>query len=356
MQHQQIESMLLGVAIGDAFGAGVEFMDREWIRENVDFTKFVNARGMIKKDKLANEPHYQPWDYTDDTEMTIGVVDAITSALQLTPDLLMQSWLSEHREDVKRRGYERAGHGSMKRVYDGRATILEVRDFQKNREYPGNAPPMRAVPMGLVDTRLINAYAIANADATHPHPKARASSVLVARAAEYMMCKPWFRSGLIHYCSSCIRGIDMETVELLEKVDELPPPDELQSEHYEVLCGPQPIQLPRFLPGINGLPSDAMLTACCALYVIKHSDSAMEGLRHSIYMGGDTDSLASICVGILAGRYGIHSLPRFMIENVEGRPRMFDLAVHLCHSLEEQEEFIQAGDEGELETVAFLKL
>lgn len=42
-----IENILLGTAIGDAFGAGVEFQDRNWIRKNVDFTKFINVRNRI---------------------------------------------------------------------------------------------------------------------------------------------------------------------------------------------------------------------------------------------------------------------------------------------------------------------
>ena len=36
------EALFLGYAIGDAFGAGVEFQDRNWIRRHVDFTRFVN--------------------------------------------------------------------------------------------------------------------------------------------------------------------------------------------------------------------------------------------------------------------------------------------------------------------------
>ncbi|MFT6334835.1 MAG: ADP-ribosylglycohydrolase [Halioglobus sp.] len=32
-----IKDLLFGLAIGDAYGAGVEFQDRNWIAENVDF-------------------------------------------------------------------------------------------------------------------------------------------------------------------------------------------------------------------------------------------------------------------------------------------------------------------------------
>lgn len=44
------KALFLGYAIGDAFGAGVEFQDRQWIRQNVDFTKLVNARDTIVAD------------------------------------------------------------------------------------------------------------------------------------------------------------------------------------------------------------------------------------------------------------------------------------------------------------------
>lgn len=74
--------MLLGVAIGrfctvrshtggDAFGAGLEFQSREWILQNVNFTRYINRRG--------NKSLYWTWGYvagmyTDDTEMTVGLV------------------------------------------------------------------------------------------------------------------------------------------------------------------------------------------------------------------------------------------------------------------------------------------
>lgn len=41
------DDLFLGYAIGDAFGAGAEFQDRNWIRKNVDFTCLVNVRSKI---------------------------------------------------------------------------------------------------------------------------------------------------------------------------------------------------------------------------------------------------------------------------------------------------------------------
>ncbi|MFW2376664.1 MAG: ADP-ribosylglycohydrolase family protein, partial [Cellulophaga baltica] len=77
-----IKEILLGIAIGDAFGAGVEFQDRDWIRQHVDFSKFVNARDQIKvapEKKEVFTKNYTAWEYTDDTEMTIGLINALNS-------------------------------------------------------------------------------------------------------------------------------------------------------------------------------------------------------------------------------------------------------------------------------------
>jgi hypothetical protein len=43
-------------------------------------------------------------------------------------------------------------------------------------------------------------------------------------------------------------------------------------------------------------------------------------------MGGDVDSLAAICTGILAGRYGLGSIPSFLLEQTEGISRLTKLA------------------------------
>ncbi|MDJ1492362.1 ADP-ribosylglycohydrolase family protein [Cytophagaceae bacterium DM2B3-1] len=329
MKPINFQDILLGVAIGDAFGAGIEFMDRDWIRNNVDFTRFVNARFRIPAP--ANEPdiftrNYTAWDYTDDTEMTLGVIHALLSHKEFTQDLLITYWTNEYLKGVKQKGYGRNGHGSMRWVYSGEKTIREVRDFQRNTNYPGNAPVMRAIPFGLVPENKIDSYAIINANTTHPHPKARVASILIARATYYLLVKQGNPAELIFYCQEHVKGLDTETDVLLQNINNLPGPEQLLEEQYQILCGPQPIQPPRFLPGIKGVPSDAMLTVGCILYILKHINDTFAGLRFAINLGGDVDSVASVCTGILAGRYGLSSLPEFMIANVEGKIMIESLA------------------------------
>lgn len=330
------QDILLGIAIGDAFGAGVEFQDRHWIQQNVDFSQFVNARNSIAAHLSPLPPNFPPleaftqnytaWNYTDDTEMTIGLIKALMSDQAFTPDLLCNYFAQEYQLGVTQNGFGRNGHGSMQWVFDGKMEIDEVRAFQQNRPYPGNAPVSRVVPVGLLPIAQVSAHAIANADATHPHPKARAASTLVAHATHFLLHQQGDSTDLMQYCQSHIKGLDAETEALLTQADTLPHPYHLQTVHYEILCGAQPIVAPRFLPGIHGLPSDAMLTAISALYVLKHAQTTFEGLQFAVCLGGDVDSLASVCTGILAGRFGLDSLPNFMLQNIENRPYLQEVA------------------------------
>jgi len=324
----EIKEILLGIAIGDAFGAGVEFQDRDWIRTHVDFTKFINARDQIKvpKDKISLfTKDYKSWDYTDDTEMTIGVLNALISEEKFSKELLIASWKAEYEKGIKEKGYGRNGHGSMRWYYSGEKTIDEIRAFQSERNNPGNAPAMRAVLLGLVSENLINEYAKINADATHPNINAVISSQCIARASEYLLVKKGNPELLIAYCMDKIE-MNEEYKQYLTAVNELCDYDELKEHEMKLLCGNQPIEAPYFLPGIKGVPSDSKYTTGCVLYILKQSKDAMDALRKSVNLGGDVDSVASITTGIMAGILGLKSIPQFMIENVEGKEYLEALA------------------------------
>jgi ADP-ribosylglycohydrolase len=178
-QRINIQDLLLAFAIGDAFGAGVEFQDRNWVRKNVDFTKLVNALKNIPASKKLQQiliENYREWDYTDDTEMTIGTMKAIVSGEAITADSLVGFWKKEYENGIERKGFPRCGHSSMRWFYSGEMSIEQVRNFQRNRPNPGNAPAMWAIPFGLIDVALINEYVAINAVATHPNLKAIQSS------------------------------------------------------------------------------------------------------------------------------------------------------------------------------------
>lgn len=316
IKQKTIENMLLGVAAGDSFGLGVEFQNRDWIRQNVDFTRFVNKR------EGKYNIGYEPGVYSDDTEHTIGLIKAIIDERQFSQELLLEKWKEEYENDKARKGFPRQGHGSIKDWYEGRKTIQEVRGSQNNPD-PGCAPPMRATPLGFLPSNRISEYAEINALASHENPKASAASTLVARASEYLLVKNGDPKLVIPYCKEFITH--EETLEFLAKVDSLPTPESLNEKEFEILCGPQPIPTFKYRE-VTGLPNSAMRVAGAALHIIKYADSAFSGMRNAIYLGGDVDSIASISTGILAGRYGIDSIPSFIMDKLEGKDKLKSLA------------------------------
>lgn len=315
-----LKDVLIGIAIGDAFGVGIEFQDRRWILENVNFTRFVNQR----EGKYGE--NYLPGFYSDDTEHSIGVLKALMDPRGFSKETLLELWKAEYDLDKKEKGFPRQGHGSIIGWYEGIKSITEIQNSQRARDDPGNAPPMRAIPIGFSNPDKINQYATINAIATHPHPKAIAASILIARATEHLVVNNGKQKDVIEYSKSFID--DEETTKLLEEADQLRSPECLDDSAYEVLCGPQPI--PWFAnkgKELYGLPCSSMRTGISSLYIVKHAKDAFSGLKQAINLGGDVDSVAAICTGILAGRFGLGSIPPFMLEKTEGIARLESLAL-----------------------------
>lgn len=316
-----IENLLLGIAIGDAYGAGIEFQDRKWIKTNVDFSKFVNARHLIKcrlEQSQMFVKNYNKWDYTDDTEMTIGLLSALMSSEDFTEDNLVNAFKNEYDYGVKNKGYGRNGHGSMAWYYSGEKSIEEIRNFQRDRPNPGNAPAMRSVPLAFIKESNINKFCRVNANATHPNALAIASSQVVAWASKYILNNEGNQLSIISYVLDKM-DFNEEFEIYLKQVNELSFEEELSVKTLEILCGKQPIEPPYFLSGIEGLPSDSKYTAGIILYILKHISNPFDGLKYAIRVGGDVDSSASIVTGVLSSRYGIKSLPKYMKNNIEGR-------------------------------------
>lgn len=336
MEREKIRDMLLGIAVGDAFGAGIEFQDRDWIKDNVDFTKFVNER------EGERAEGYEPGLYSDDTEHSIGLMEALMSRRPFSEGLLLEMWKREYDNDRKAKGFPRQGHGTIKDWYEGRKTIDEVKAEQAAREDPGCGPAMRAVPLGLVDHGLISRYAAINADASNGTEKARAASVLVARASEYLMVKGGMPEGVFGYCKEFIS--DKETLEYLGRLERLPKSCGLNESDFEILCGPQPIPYFKEAYGveIRGMPDSAMRVAGAALHITSYAKDAFAGLRDAVSLGGDVDSVAAVCAGILGGRYGLGSLPRFMVDGVEGKDRIADMSSRFSEYLNDADPAVEA--------------
>ena len=88
--------MLVELAVGDAYGAGFEYASDALVRDRNDLSWYVqHPRHGIR-----------PGAYTDDTQMSIAVAEAILSGERWTPALLARHFVTAFKRD-RREGYAR---------------------------------------------------------------------------------------------------------------------------------------------------------------------------------------------------------------------------------------------------------
>ena len=314
-----VTQLLIGDAIGDAFGFGVEMQDAYWLRQKVtrltswpenpakpEEHRFNSIRGM----------------YSDDCEMTVGLMKAfLEHGMNVTEEAMLTAWRVEW-ELAKRRplpavpGAERSGHGSVKHFFRGRTTLEKLRESQASRVDPGNAPPMRALPLAFVDPERCQQLCLANADSTHPHPKARAASYVIAQAARWLIVERGKKSRVVEVALERLQSSDLnhaETAWLLQRIGELPDYHSfgqrlrrMPEDVHALLCGQQPHPDLEHVPGgqdgtsaVHGLGSDAMRTAGVVLYILRFHrgprDALLTSPLHRRRRGLDCCSLLGDC-------------------------------------------------------------
>ena len=125
--------LLLELAVGDAYGAGFEYVDAEMIRRQNDLSCYVKHP----------RHNIQPGSYTDDTQMSLAIAEVIVSGEPWTPTLLAHKFVEVFQRDP-REGYATGFYHFLLHVRDGEQFL---RDIKSSSEKSGAA--MRAAPIGI---------------------------------------------------------------------------------------------------------------------------------------------------------------------------------------------------------------
>src|SRR5262245_57837513 len=102
--RERFEGCLLGLAVGDALGGKFEAQSADAIR-----ARFPTA------DDLIAYPQEAIW-YTDDTQMTIGVGEAIIERGQIVEEALCRAFVANY---VPSRGYGRGARAVLEAMEAG---------------------------------------------------------------------------------------------------------------------------------------------------------------------------------------------------------------------------------------------
>ena len=161
--------MLTEIAIADAYGAGFEFSTPEKIEQENNLQRY--------------QPHelYQTiGKYTDDTQMSIAVAEAMLSHPAPSKLAFANAFIDCFKRDV-RTGYAEGFYNLLLSVDSGQALLDTIRP---NSERNGAA--MRSVPIGLYKNKQqVIDIARLQASITHDTEMGIASSITVALAAHF---------------------------------------------------------------------------------------------------------------------------------------------------------------------------
>lgn len=324
--RSRVRGCLLGGAIGDALGAGIEFDSLDTIRaahgpEGVrDFVRAYGRRGAV----------------TDDTQLTLFTAEGLIRALvrrdsgawhpptdvhraylrwaatqrdwgpdEREPDagwLAHQEWLYARRAP---------GEACLSGLADDRMGTVEA---PKNPGSKGCGAVMRSAPFGLLvgwEPALVFQLAVECAVQTHGHPTGSLASgafaVIVHALARGEALEVAVQGALTLLAT---RPDHHETADALRQAlgavrQGLPTPERVES------------------LGQGWVAEEAL---AIGLYCALVAEDMRHGLLLAVNHGGDSDSTGSICGNLLGALHGETALPAGWLAELEGRATILELA------------------------------
>lgn len=290
--EMKTRNMLLGIGIGDAFGAGYEFAFGK--RSEFSYVDLLRYRNHSNPD-FAHKPGM----YTDDTQMSIAVSELIADDIEFSRENLAEYFVRAYKRDSVV-GYAKGFKRFLESVKSGEEFLERIRPDSER-----NGAAMRSVPIGLIpDPAMVAEYARINASVTHNTPKGIASSIGVALISHFNFYErriPDY-SNLKGNVLPYMEGIDKETSSYLMEVCAKESSTRKDcSMDYSLLLGDKHKD--------SGVPCDGMRTLGAVTFILSRYDDPLDVLVESVRLGGDTDSVASIALGINLMHNDVSDIP-----------------------------------------------
>ncbi len=174
----------LGLAIGDALGATVEFMTAREIAATQGVHRDLTGGGWL---------HLKPGRVTDDTQMALALGDAILSSpggwgLYATADAFV-AWMHSHPPDIG----QTCRRGLRRYLLDGTLQAPPCDDDAGNGAVMRNLPVILAT---LGDPTAAHARSLAQAHITHNHPYSDAAVLVLGDITRAWICGAELSAGL----------------------------------------------------------------------------------------------------------------------------------------------------------------
>ncbi len=283
---------MLGLAVGDALGAPLEFLDRNEIQERYGTVRNMLAGGWLDTN---------PGEVTDDTQMALAIARSIVESRSVDPSDIAKrfvAWFHSQPKDVG----NTTGR-SLRHLADGvpwnEAGVRTLTDLGGSA--PSNGSLMRSAPIGLAcrrDAEANTRYSIDVSRITHSDPLA---------------------------CWSCV-SFDLAIAALI-------------SETGDALRAAASVPEPRVSAAViqsSSVDRDdvrsggyVLETLAAAFWAFRNYDGFEDVVVAAVNLGGDADTTGAVAGALAGARYGASAIPSRWLSVLQGRDELIELADRL---------------------------
>ena len=290
---------LIGAAIGDGLGA---WREGRRIAEKEDIASLAE-----RVEELA---------YTDDTHMTIGVVESLIQSRGFDGEHMTQTFIKNY-EAEPWRGYGPGPPRVFRVIKRGEPWDSAASKIYRGGSF-GNGSAMRVAPIGLLysnNPAKLREIAYKSSSITHSHELGKEGAALQAYAVALALNTP------------SDEEIDREAFLLkLQNFAQTQLYKEKIANTKELLGEQDRARVVAVLG--NGI--EALNSVPTAIYCfLKQPKSYKDSVIYAISLGGDTDTIASMAGAILGAYLGIEAIPQEWRLKLENKAYIEDLAEKL---------------------------
>jgi ADP-ribosylglycohydrolase len=301
----------LGTFVGDAMGREVEGWSRGQIKARYGILSRI-GQGI----------------YSDDTEMMIGIMEALEENPAFDPALTARRFLANFHP---LRNYGARIYGIMDQLRKGSPWD------QVGTDSWGNGGAMRIAPIGFFfydDGDLLRENALLCTEITHRHPQALAGALAQAMAVGMAARKGiegavFDRRAFLDEIVAGVEGVDSAMAAEIKRIGDLDISGDLEARIKGIASA-----FPRDVSALGAVPP--------ALASFLVSDDFEATVVTAINGGGDTDTIGAMAGAIAGAYYGYSSIPAACLDPLENGAKGRDYVAALAEELAR----IKARDKG----------
>lgn len=299
------QGCLLGVAIGDALGMPAEGFSQAEIEQ-----KFGKITDFVKPPPDGLCSHLNEGQYTDDTQMTIAVAEALIERKGFDPLKIAQKFYQWYLQSDQR------GPGFTCREVSSH--LMSPSNY-KHAAIPssGCGSAMRVSPIGLLyykNMKKLAEFAAESSRITHTDVRAVAGAQTVAFAIAYFL-RAEEKIKDKDFLTRTASFIEKTSPEFSRKIISLEFFKDY--EHLEAMN----------VIGTSGFVAETVSAAFYAF--LKTPGNFSQTVLLGANAGGDTDSIASIAGGLSGAYNGLSGIPQKWVSKVENADYLKELAKKL---------------------------